>query len=92
MNKKNIAIILEAIPILSVIICVLLMHFAPGTGVASKVVSVTMLLAFLGFVFFFIGRFLCKDCKAVKILGILDILSTLYIIFLYIVAIFVFGL
>lgn len=92
MNKRNVAIIAEIVPILSTVICYLLIRFAPGTGVASKIVSITVLLAFLGFVFFFVGRALCKGDKVVKILGIFDILSTLFIVVLYVVAFFAFGL
>ena len=48
--------------------------------------SITMFLAFFGFVFFFVGRSLGKDDKTVKILGIFDILATVSVIAIYILA------
>ena len=51
-----------------------------------RIIAITMLLAFLGFVFFFIGRALAKEEKAVRILGIFDILVTFAVIGFYVLA------
>ena len=48
--------------------------------------------SFFGFVFFFIGRKLNKESKIVRILGIFDWLATFYVIALYTIVIFIFGL
>ena len=55
-------------------------------------ITITMLLAFFGFIFFFVGKKLNKTDKIVQILGILDLLATLYVIVLYTIVIFSFGL
>ena len=86
MNKKTIAIILEIIPIISAPITYLLIVFGPDSGLLRSIITVTMLLAFLGFVFFFIGRKLAKQERAVRILGIFDILATLAVIGFYALA------
>ncbi len=86
MNKKTIAIILEIIPIISAPITYLLIVFGPDSGLLRSIITVTMLLAFLGFVFFFIGRKLAKQDKAVRILGVFDILATLAVIGFYVLA------
>ena len=91
MNKKIIAIILEIIPILSAIISFILLLIPYGSTTISKIIPITFLFAFLGFIFFFVGRKLCKE-KIVKILGIIDLVSTVSIIVVYIIAIFSFGL
>ena len=72
MSRKTIAIIVEAIPLVSIV--------------------VTSVLAFLGFVFFFIGRMLARGERIVTILGILDWFATLVTFQLYAIAIFSFGL
>ncbi len=86
MNRKVIAIILEIIPIISVPIFYFLIVFGPNSGLLQGIINVTMLLAFLGFVFFFIGRILAKKDKAVTILGVFDILATLAVIGFYALA------
>jgi hypothetical protein len=86
MNKKVFAIILEIIPIISAPISYLLIVFGPASEMARRISAITMLLAFLGFVFFIIGRALAKEEKAVKILGIFDILATLAVIGFYALA------
>ena len=88
MNKKIIAIIIELIPIISAPISYILV-ISPNN---SKMAKLTILIAFFGFLFFFIGRKLNKDSRLVKVLGILDLLATLYVILLYTIVIFVFGL
>ena len=88
MNKKNIAIILEIIPIISAPISYILIT----SPYNSKIAKFLILTSFLGFVFFFIGRKLNKENKVVKVLGILDWLATLYVVLLYTIVIFIFGL
>ncbi len=92
MNKKTIAIILEIIPIISAVISWIFILIPYGSEALSFIIPTTFMLAFFGFVFFFIGKKLCKNDKTVKILGICDIASTISIIAIYIIAIFVFGL
>ena len=92
MNRKVVAIIAEAIPVVSAILAFVLI-FSPATsGASSHLTSVFCALAFLGFVFFIIGRKLAKEDKAVKILGAFDWLATASIIVFYILAIITFGL
>ena len=88
MKRKIITIILQLIPIVSAPISYILIT----SPYNSKITKITILFAFLGFVFFFIGRKLDKESKIVKVLGILDWLATLYVILLYIMVIFIFGL
>lgn len=90
--KKIIAIILEIIPIVSAVISYPLLVSSLDSPVVRLIIAVTFLCAFFGFVFFFIGRMLAKNDKAVRILGVFDLLATLYIVGIFIVAIFVFGL
>ena len=92
MKKKVIAIILEIIPIVSAIVSAVFILIPYGSDKLSVIIPLITLVAFLGFVFFFIAKKLCKKSKLVKVLGILDWISTLYVIVLYIIAIFSFGL
>lgn len=92
MNKKTIAIIAEMIPLVSAIVSYVLVVSSLDSKIIRQVISITFLLAFLGFVFFFIGRSLAKNDKAVRILGVFDWLATIYVIAIYIIAIFSFGL
>lgn len=92
MNKKNIVIIAETIPIISAILSLIFLLLPNGSNLISKIMPAITLIAFLGFILFFVGRKFCKEDKAVRFLGILDILSTVYVIILYIMAIFSFGL
>ena len=92
MNKKIVAIILEIIPIVSTIMSVMLIVLDYNSKLIERIVSITTLLAFFGFVFFFIGRKLLKEDRMVQVLGILDLLATIYVLGLYTIAIFVFGL
>ena len=92
MNRKTIAILLELIPVISAAISYALVVSSSDAAPVRRIISITFLLAFLGFVFFFIGRKLAKGDKTVRILGILDWLATLYVIAFYVIAIFSFGL
>ena len=92
MNKKLIAIIAELIPVLSAIASVVLVASPFDTPVIRKIIAITFLLAFLGVAFFFLGRRLAKEDKAVRILGVMDCLATAFIVGYYILAIICFGL
>ena len=87
MDKKNIVITAKLIPVISAVLSYLLILGPFRAAWISKVTGVTVILAFLGVVFFFIGRRMAKENKAVKILGILDILSTVSMIALYALAV-----
>ena len=92
MIKKKIALILEWIPIISAPVSYILVMSASDSDLIRRVISITMLLAFLGFIFAIIGRKLAKEDRAVRILSILDRLATVYVIVFYVIAIFSFGL
>ena len=87
MDRKTIVSIVKLIPVISVIASYILILGPFHSDFARGLSGVTVILAFLGFVFFFIGRSLAKEDKLIKILGILDILSTLAIIALYALAV-----
>jgi hypothetical protein len=57
-----------------------------------RVISITMMLAFFGFLFFILGHKFAKEDKLVRILGVLDLLATVCVVGFYILAIFSFGL
>ena len=92
MNKKTIAIILEPIPVVSAVLTITLIVLPLSSAFIRKLITVTFVLALLGFVFFFIGRKLAGEDKAVRVLGILDLLSGVVIVGYYVLAIMVFGL
>ena len=92
MSKKTIAIIVEAIPLVSIVVFLASVFSAYDSPVMRIVTLVTSVLAFLGFVFFFIGRMLARGERIVTILGILDWFATLIILQVYAIAIFSFGL
>ena len=92
MIKKKLAFILEWIPIISAPVSYILVMSASDSDLIRRVISITMLLAFLGFIFAIIGRKLAKEDRAVRILSILDRLATVYVIVFYVIAIFSFGL
>ena len=92
MNKKTIAIILELIPIISAITSFILIASHYDVTIARHIIKITIILSFIGFIFFLIGRKIIKKDKLVKILGILDLFATLYVILLYLIAFFSFGL
>lgn len=92
MNKKLIAIILEIIPVLSAIISFILIVIPYGSTMISRIIPITVLLSFLGFIIFFISKKLDSKSKIVKVLGIFDCIATIFVIVLYVIAIFSFGL
>ena len=91
MSKKTVAIIAEIIPLISAPLGYFLVVSKYDSAVTRWVIAIAFLLAFLGFVFFFIGRWLAKESKVVRVLGILDWLATLFIVGFYALAIFVFA-
>lgn len=80
MNKRTILILIKLIPVVSAALSFILIF---SNAQASSVATVSVILAFLGFAFFFVGRKAAKEDKTLKILGILDILSTVSIIVMY---------
>lgn len=89
MDKKTVLTILKLIPAVSAALAYILVFSSAQAGTLT---SVAVLLAFFGFIFFFIGRKSAKDDKTLRILGWLDLLSTLSIIILYALAVASFGL
>ncbi|MBO6047089.1 MAG: hypothetical protein J6P61_04965 [Erysipelotrichaceae bacterium] len=92
MNKKTIIKFLEKIPIICALLSFVLLVLPIDAPIIKTIMSFTIPLAFLGFVFFFVGRKFCKEDKTVRFLGYLDLLATVFVIVLYILAIFSFGL
>jgi thiol-disulfide isomerase/thioredoxin len=86
MNKKTALTLIKLIPIVSVVLSFILIFSDVKAG---PVAAVTVILAFFGFVFFFIGRKSAKEDKTLKILGILDLLSTVAIIAMYVAVFFI---
>ena len=86
MNRK-IIITIKLIPVISVILSYILILGPFHSELTKDISGVTVMLAFLGFAFFFIGRKIAKEDKLVKILGIMDILSTVSIAALYALAV-----
>ncbi len=61
MKKKNLAIILEIIPIISAIVAISLIFSLNETkGFQKVIINITTLLGFLGFVFFIVGHKLAR--------------------------------
>ena len=90
--KTTIAIILELLPVISAPLSYLLIITDFNSRFVGGMIAITLLLSFLGFVFFFIGRKLAKGNKAVLILGILDWLATAYTLALAALVALAFGL
>lgn len=89
---KRIIVILKVIPVLSALLSYILIHTNYTSLIVKYIVLLTFILSFFGFLFFFIGRKKYKDDKIISILNVLDLLSTIYVIALYIIVIFIFGL
>lgn len=92
MNKKNTALILEIIPIISTAAFFIITYSKMNSAPLMTINTIAVIIALLGLPAFIAGRFLAKESKSVKILGILDILCTAAVIGFYILAFFVFGL
>lgn len=86
MSKKTVAVIVEIIPLVSAVVSYTLTVSSFDSGLVRLVIAITFLLAFLGFVFFFVGRMLAKEDKTVRILGIFDWLATIFVIAFYALA------
>jgi hypothetical protein len=91
-NIRNIALMLEAMPVICAPLSYLLILSGADSSILRGIIGIATVIAFFGFVFFFIGRKLVKDDKVVFALGILDILATVFIFGIYMIAIFSFGL
>lgn len=86
MSKKTVAVIVEIIPLVSAVVSYTLTVSSFDSGLVRLVIAITFLLAFLGFVFFFVGRMLAKEDKTVRILGIFDWFATIFVIAFYALA------
>ena len=91
MNKKTI-VILKLVPLVSAIISFIFIILPYDSQITRHIVGITTVLCFFGFVFFFIGKNLSKENKMIRVLGIFDWLATIYVILLYTIVIFSFGL
>lgn len=89
MDKKTVLTIIKLIPAASAVLAYILIFSSVQAGALT---SAAVLLAFFGFIIFFIGRKSAKEDKTLRILGWLDMLSTLSIIVLYALAAASFGL
>ena len=69
---KTTAVIIELIPVLSVISALLLLKRDADSPFLIIITMIVFIFAFFGFAAFFIGRKLAREDKAVKILGVLD--------------------
>ena len=92
MTKRTTAIIIELIPILSVISALLLLKRDTDSPFLRIVTAVAFIFAFFGFVAFFIGRKLAREDKTVKILGVLDWTATAIIVGIYVLAFLVMAI
>ena len=88
LNKRTILTIVKLIPVVSAVLAYILILSSAQAGVLT---TAAVLLAFFGFVFFFIGRKEAKEDKTLKILGWLDLLSTVAVIVLYALAMAAFA-
>ena len=92
MTKRTTAILIELIPILSVISALLLLKRDTDSPFLRIVMAVSFIFAFFGFAAFFIGRKLAREDKTVKILGVLDWTATAIIVGIYALAFFVMAI
>lgn len=90
--KKNLALILEIIPIISTAAFFFFTYSDMNPALVKTANTVAVIFSLLGIPAFIAGRILAKGSKPALILGILDLLCTAAIIVFYILAIFVFGL
>ena len=91
-NRKKIALALEALPVICVPLSYLLILNKADSSIVRGIIGIATVIAFFGFVFFIIGRKLVREDKTILVLGILYILATLFILGIYVIAIFSFGL
>jgi len=92
MTKRTTAIIIELIPILSVISALLLLNRDIDSPFLRIITAVAYIFAFFGFVAFLLGRKLASEDKTVKILGILDWIATAIIVGTYALAFFIMAI
>ena len=92
MMKRTTAVIIELIPVLSVISALLLLKRDADSPFLIIITMIVFIFAFFGFAAFFIGRKLAREDKAVKILGVLDWISTAIIVGIYVLAFFVMAI
>ena len=92
MTKRTKAIIIEFIPIVSVVSALLLLKRDTDSPFLRIITAVAFIFAFVGFLAFFIGRKLAGEDKTVKILGVLDWIATAVIVGTYALAFFVMAI
>ena len=92
MTKRTTAIIIEVLPIVSVISALALLMRETDSIFLRTATAVVFLLAFLGFAAFFAGRKLAKGDRIVRILGVFDWLATACIIGIYVLGILVIAI
>ena len=92
MTKRTTAIIIEVLPIVSVISALALLMRETDSLFLRTATAVVFLLASLGFVAFFAGRKLAKGDRIVRILGVFDWLATACIIGIYVLGIIVIAI
>ncbi|SMC68318.1 hypothetical protein SAMN06296952_2204 [Oscillospiraceae bacterium] len=91
-SKRKIALALEALPVICAPLSYLLMVNKADNSIVRGIIGIATVIAFFGFVFCIIGRKMVKGDKAIAVLGILDILATIFILGIYVIAVFSFGL
>ena len=92
MKKRTKAIIIELIPIVSVISALLLLKRDTDSPFLRIITAVAFIFAFVGFLAFFTGRKLAGEDKTVKILGVLDWIATAIIVGIYALGFFVMAI
>ena len=92
MNKKNLAVILESIPLITVIETYVLVFANLDNDVVRAIILATVTISFFGFIFGIIGRKLSKGDKLVKVLSIFDFLCPVFIIGLYVLVFIAIGM
>ncbi|MBO4456492.1 MAG: hypothetical protein J5802_02095 [Butyrivibrio sp.] len=93
MSKRVFAIFVELIPLAAILLYFILFKIGAQTGNADTLISeASFVLAFLGFVFAFIGKKLDGKNIVVRILGKLDKLITVLIIVFFVGIVLICGL
>jgi len=92
MTKRTTAIIIELIPVLSVISALLLLKRDIDSPFLRIITMIVFIFSFFGFAAFFTGRKLAREDKTVKILGVLDWIATAIIVGIYALAFFVMAI
>ncbi len=90
--KKSLAITIETIPVIAAILSIGLIVSPLSSSVVKGVINISTILAFMGFIFFIVGRKIDKEDKAVRVMSIAALLSGICMVAFYIAAIMVFGL